>query len=86
MTFSGLSLYQKYYATQLAPSVGTIVRTKLAEFIRQIHSKMVEDNAVILINDPLPPPSGMRGIKSKIRVGADGMRSQGSQEVRGSKV
>ncbi len=84
--FSGLSLHQKYYATQLAPSLGTIVRTKPAEFIKQIHSKMEEDNTVILINDPLPPPSGTRGIRSKIHVGADGMRSQGSQEVRGSDV
>jgi hypothetical protein len=66
--------------------MGAIVRTKPAEFIRQIHSKMAKDNAVILINDPLLPPSGTRGIKSKIRVGADGMRSQGSQEVRGSDV
>jgi hypothetical protein len=88
VTFSGIFMLSKNYATQLAPSVGTTVRTKPAEFIRQTHLKMAEENTVILINNPLPPPSGTRGIRSKICVGADGVRSQGSQrskEVRGTR-
>ena len=44
--------------------------------------KVTEENVVILINDPLPPLSCSRGIRSEIRVGVDGVKSQGSQEVR----
>jgi hypothetical protein len=47
---------------------------------------MAEENIVILINNPTPPPSSTRGVRSEIRVGADGERSQANREVKRSKL
>ena len=62
------------------------MKTKPAEFIRQTQLKMAEENAVILVNNPMPHPSGTRGVRSEIRVERDEARSQASQEVKKTEV
>jgi hypothetical protein len=47
---------------------------------------MAEENAVVLVNNPMPHPSGTRGVRSEIHVRADGARSQASQEVKKTEV
>jgi hypothetical protein len=58
------------------------VRTKLAKLNQADPFESGEGERCYMINDPLPPLSCSRGIRSEIRVGVDGVRSQGSQEVR----
>ena len=43
---------------------------------------MAEENAIALINNPLPHPSGVRGVRSKVRVAENEERSQGGREVK----
>ncbi len=62
------------------------MRTKPAEFIRQTQLKMAEENAVVLINNPLPHPSGTRGVRSEVHVEANEERSQRGREVKRSEV
>ena len=47
---------------------------------------MAEENVVILINNSTPFPSGTRGVRSEIRVGANGEKSQANREVRRSEL
>jgi hypothetical protein len=62
------------------------VRTKPTEFIRQTQLKMAKENTVVLINNPLPYPSGTRGVRSEVHVEANEERSQRGREVKRSEV
>uniref|UniRef100_A0A2N9G037 Integrase catalytic domain-containing protein n=1 Tax=Fagus sylvatica TaxID=28930 RepID=A0A2N9G037_FAGSY len=47
---------------------------------------MAEENAVVLINNPLPHPLGTRGVRSEVRIEANEERSQEGREAKRSEV
>ena len=62
------------------------MRTKPAEFVRQAQLKMAEENAIVQINNPLPHPSGTKGVKSEVRVERNEERSQRGREEKRSEA